>query len=375
MIGEEDERFCVTYRLFGKEKTARGMAEEICIEQTIEFPLQYVMHENIKEHMIGRVESFRKVRTGCYEADISFLNDTAAPDFPQFLNVVFGNSSLKPGIRVERIGLSRYFYGMFKGPRFGIHGLRNLLGTGIRPILCTALKPMGLSVKELARRAYQFACGGIDIIKDDHGLSNQAFSPFKERVMRCAEAIQKANSKTRGSSLYAPNVTTGSETIVDHAFYAKNKGAGAFVISPGLTGYDNMKRIAENDELGLPVISHPAFQGSYIISGRFGISPSVLFGELPRIAGADAVIFPNFGGRFEVSKAVCRAAIYGCKREMGKMKKIFPAPGGGMKIEALSEMKRFYGHDVIFLIGGDLFAHGPDIVGTCRMFKDMVTMK
>ena len=32
------ERFSVTYRLFGSEKEARAKAEDICIEQTVEFP-------------------------------------------------------------------------------------------------------------------------------------------------------------------------------------------------------------------------------------------------------------------------------------------------------------------------------------------------
>jgi len=32
---------------------------------------------------------------------------------------------------------------------------------------------MGLTNKELAELASKFALGGIDIIKDDHGLANQ----------------------------------------------------------------------------------------------------------------------------------------------------------------------------------------------------------
>jgi hypothetical protein len=37
----------------------------------------------------------------------------------------------------------------------------------------TALKPMGSTTAELAKMAYDFAKGGIDIIKDDHGLADQ----------------------------------------------------------------------------------------------------------------------------------------------------------------------------------------------------------
>ena len=74
----------------------------------------------------------------------------------------------------------------FRGPRFGVPGLRNLLGVaeGL-PLLMTALKPMGTPTAQLADMAYRFARGGIDIIKDDHGLSNQPDSPFEARFLSC----------------------------------------------------------------------------------------------------------------------------------------------------------------------------------------------
>lgn len=54
---------------------------------------------------------------------------------------------------------------MFPGAKFGIAGLRELLGVPASPLLCTALKPMGKSSDEFAKMAYYFARGGIDIIK------------------------------------------------------------------------------------------------------------------------------------------------------------------------------------------------------------------
>ncbi|MBN1699035.1 MAG: ribulose 1,5-bisphosphate carboxylase large subunit [Spirochaetales bacterium] len=366
------DRFTVTYRLFCREGEAEVMAEALCIEQTIEFPLQYVRKENIGREVIGRVESLRKAGRRCYDAVISFLDETAGPDFPQFLNVLFGNSSLKPGIRVERIDLSPHMLGFFKGPRFGIDGLRKRCGAYDRPLLCTAIKPLGLPARELAHRAYRFAYGGIDIIKDDHGLSNQVFAPFKERASRCAEAIHKANARTGGAAIYAPNITSGCDELFERAVFAKRVGAGAFLISPGLAGYDAVKRIASSDDLDLPLIYHPAFQGSFVTNGMSGISPAVLFGELPRLAGSDAAIFPNFGGRFTFSKASCGGVRDGCVRDMTGIRKIFPVPGGGMGLSSLDMMKDFYGTDVAFLIGGDLFAHGNDIVSTCRMFREIV---
>jgi ribulose-bisphosphate carboxylase large chain len=66
---------------------------------------------------------------------------------------------------------------------------------------------MGLSSKELADLAYQFVLGGMDIIKDDHGLSDQSCAPFDERVRLCAAAVQKGIKETGRPCLYVPNIT------------------------------------------------------------------------------------------------------------------------------------------------------------------------
>src|SRR3989475_4861565 len=47
-----------------------------------------------------------------------------------------------------------------RGPLLGIAGLRELTGARGRPLLCTALKPLGRSAPELAQLAYGFARAG-----------------------------------------------------------------------------------------------------------------------------------------------------------------------------------------------------------------------
>ena len=42
------------------------------------------------------------------------------------------------------------------------------------------IKPLGLPAPALADICYRFASGGIDIIKDDHSLSDQPVAPFSE---------------------------------------------------------------------------------------------------------------------------------------------------------------------------------------------------
>jgi S-methyl-5-thioribulose 1-phosphate isomerase len=365
------DRFTVTYRLFGSEKEARIKAEDICIEQTVEFPPDEVPEGIIRNHVFGQIDLFERVDQESFRAGISYAVEVAAGELTQFLNVVFGNSSIKPGIRVEHLDLPDPMLKHFKGPRFGREGLRKLLDAPKRPLLSSAIKPMGLSCKELADLTYQFALGGMDMIKDDHGLTDQCCSPFAERVKGCAEAVRKANQKTGGHTIYIANITAPNAEVKKRAQFAKDVGAGGLMIAPGLVGFDLMRELADDDSTALPILTHPALQGSFVTS-RNGISPGVLFGQLARLAGADATIFPNFGGRFSFSREECKDIVRGTSLSMGHLKTIFPAPGGGMSLHKVPEMLETYGSDLIFLIGGGLFKHGPDLIENCRYFRNMI---
>jgi len=365
------ERFAVTYRLFGSENDSRAQTEDLCIEQTVEFPADEVPEGIIRDHVFGRIERFERIEPDVFTAVISYAVEIAADELTQFLNVVFGNSSIKPGIRVVHLDLPLSLLDKFKGPRFGIEGMRRLLNVPTRPLLSTAIKPMGLSCSELAELAYQFALGGMDMIKDDHGLTDQCCSPFEERVKRCAEAVQRASRETGLPSLYVANITAPNAEVVKRARIAKAAGAGGLMVAPGLIGFDLMRELADDDSLGLLVLTHPAMQGSFVTS-RDGMSHGVVFGQLARLAGADATVFPNFGGRFSFSREECKEIAKAAREPMGNLKPIFPAPGGGMSLARVPEMLETYGRDLIFLIGGGLFRHGPDLVENCRYFRKMV---
>lgn len=365
------ERFTVTYKILGSEKEAYEAAKGVCLEQTVEFPDEFVPDGAIRDCIVGRIEVFEPWTDGCFKAVISYAVESAGDELTQLLNVIFGNTSIKPGIRVERIELPQAILKKYKGPRFGREGLRKLLGVYNRPMLFTALKPMGLSAKDLADLAYKFALGGIDIIKDDHGLSNQSFSPYEERVRMCTEAVSRANKETGFNCIYVPNITAPYSEVKERAKLAKEIGAGGLLISPGLTGFDVMRDIAKDDSIGLPIFSHPAFQGSYVLNSS-GISHSALFGQIARLSGADATIYPNFGGRFSFSVEECRSIMEATAMPMGSLKTIFPCPAGGMSLKSIPESMEVYGNDVIFLIGGGLFKHGPDLIENSRYFRKLV---
>ncbi|MGD2087245.1 MAG: RuBisCO large subunit C-terminal-like domain-containing protein [Candidatus Aminicenantes bacterium] len=366
------ERFKVIYRLKGSEREAHSKAEDICIEQTIEFPADLVKGGDIRDHIFGRIESFQPIEENCWEVIISYAIEITGFELTQLVNVMFGNFSLKPGVRVERLELPGSLLKYFKGPRFGIPGVRDLLGVAERPLFCTALKPMGLSCQDLAELAYQFALGGVDMIKDDHGLADQPFAPFKERVQLCADAVNRAIGETGKKCLYVPNLSAPADQILENALFAKENKVGALMMAPGLVGLDTMRMLADDERIALPIISHPAFQGTFTAYPDNGVSHYTIYGQLPRLAGADASIFPNYGGRFSFSIEDCQDIVRGATVPMDHIKPIFSAPGGGMNLERIPEMIKTYGPDVIFLIGGALHKLGPDLVENCRRYMEVI---
>src|SRR5512143_1333908 len=230
------ERLQAVYRLTGEQQLAWEKAQDLCLEQTVELPADLVPEGDIREEVVGRLDAFDALATNRFQAVVSFAVETVGGELTQLLNVLFGNSSLKPGIRLERLDLPESLLRALPGPHFGGDGWRERLEVPQRPLLCTALKPMGLPPAALAELARQFALGGIDIIKDDHGLADQPFAPFRERVERCAEAVSRANRLTGYRCLYMANIT--GEQALERALFARQAGAGALLVAPGLMGFD-----------------------------------------------------------------------------------------------------------------------------------------
>jgi ribulose-bisphosphate carboxylase large chain len=388
------ERFTAVYRLAVEAAEVEARARAIGLEQTVEFPEALIPSDAIREQIVGEIAAITPcTRTdggSGFEVSIRYPVEAAGSELTQLLNVLFGNVALQPGVRLQRIELPPALLEQFRGPRFGIAGLRRALvpdplhPTGTppeaakasstpprRPLLCTALKPMGLSPSELAELAYRLTLGGIDLIKDDHGLADQPFCRFDERVARCAEAVHRANQETGGHSLYLPNVTAPAPAVMARAQRAKADGAGGLLFCPGLAGLDLMRVLADDDALALPILSHPALFGGLAINPGTGIAHGLLFATLLRLAGADATIFPHSGGRFTFTASECQEIADAAQASLGTLQPIWPVPAGGMRLERVPELVDSYGSDSIFLIGGDLHA-GPDLVERCQAFRALV---
>jgi len=341
----------ISYQLLSSDP--QGLADAIRVEQSIEFPNE-LAQEWIQRDVVGQIVNMGATVNGVTKVDIAYNPDNTGYELPQLLNVLYGNVSILPGVRITAVNFPESILSKFKGPRFGVDGLRKTLNAPTRPLASTALKPMGSSSKQFAQMAYQIAKAGFDTIKDDHSLANQPWSLWRERVEVISEAVRRANAETGGNCIYAPSLNLPSDQIAQAARDAKALGAGALLILPGISGFDVMRSLAEDDEIGLPIMGHPALLGSFVTSKEQGLSHGVIFGQLMRIAGADIGIFPNFGGRFSFSKAECNEIALAGRSELSHLEPLWLSPAGGMTLDRIEEMIDFYGKDTASLIGGAL---------------------
>ena len=171
----------------------------------------------------------------------------------------------------------------------------------------------------------------------------------------------RANRETGRASIYAPSLVGPPRALVAQAHIARQEGVGALLLAPapiGMPAFNEL--VAEN--VDVPVIAHPAY------AGAVRVAPSLLLGRLFRWLGADAVIFPNFGGRFAYSREVCAQIANNNRCDWAGYAPTLPVPAGGLTMGRVTELVEFYGPDVMLLIGGALLAPADRLAERTRIF-------
>lgn len=366
-------RFEVLYRIARKgTESIQKLAQDLTIEQTVETPAECLNDTILSARIVGEVTAISPCNdiADAFNVTVSYRSDITGYAIPQLLNVLFGNSSIKDNISIRDILFDTTLHQTFTGPGFGVTGLREMLGIYGRPLSCTATKPMGLTVAELASLAERFARGGADIIKDDHGLSDQHFHPFRDRVAACQEAVTRANASTGGSTLYFPMISGRFDQLEDQVRYAVTQGVRGILVAPMLVGPDTVRYLAETYRL--VILGHPALTGAFYHHPRHGMTQSVLLGTIFRMIGCDVSIFPHAGGRFSFTEKQCRDLATALRRPEGSWKAAFPCPAGGMSIDRVKEMVTLYGVDTMLLIGGAILKHPRGVEEGTRVFMDRI---
>lgn len=355
-------RITAIYRVRGDAGTIESRAKTIAVEQSVEMPVSAIDDAHVLERIVGRVEAIAPLDRGTFEVRIGLATATTGPEAGQLMNMLFGNTSIHDDVALQDVILPMEVAAGFGGPNQGLAGLRARSGAEARAMTCSALKPQGLSPAALGTLAARMARGGIDFIKDDHGLADQAYSPFAARVAAVARAVRETGTRTR----YLPSLSGHLDQLRRQVRLARDEGLDAVLIAPMVVGLPAFHALVKAFP-DVAFMAHPA------LAGAARIAPPLLLGKLFRLFGADATVFPNHGGRFSYSPETCKSLAQEALKPWDGLRPAVPVPAGGMTVERVPEMLDFYGTDVMLLIGGGLLAARERLTEETAAFVRRVT--
>ena len=358
-------RLTATYRVRGDAGALEARARGIAVEQSVEMPLEAIDDDAVMANIVGVVESIEPAGEGVFDVRIGLAVESLGHDAGQMMNMLFGNTSLQDDVVLWDVDLPASLVAAFGGPRQGLAALRQRLGVPERAFTCSALKPQGMTQSRMEALAERFALGGLDFIKDDHGLADQSYSPAAERIRGCAAAVARAVRNTGHPTRYIPSLSGDLSHMRAQLTAAREAGLDCAMLAPMIAGFSTLHTLAREFP-DFVLFAHPA------LGGAARIAPDLLIGKLFPLFGAGAVIFPNYGGRFGYSTATCQRLAGNARDPAGGMQASIPIPAGGMTLARTGEILDFYGPDTMLLIGGNLLMARERITAEAAQFARAV---
>ena len=371
------------YQLYGKSGSFEKKAVDIALGLTVGSwtNLALLEQEQLKKHkgQVISVTEFKDIQHPLHpgkikgEIKIAYPSVNFSADIPAILTTVFGKLSLDGEVKLLDLEFDANLLSHFPGPRFGIEGIRKRLGVYERPLVMSIFKGViGRDINYLAEQLKQQALGGVDLVKDDEILFDNPLTSFETRITTGREVLRQVYEETGHRTLYAVNLSGRTFELKDKAKKARELGADALLFNVHTYGLDVLQELAEDDEIQLPLMAHPAYSGASTSSSFYGVSTALLLGKLTRYAGADFSLFPSPYG----SVALEKSAALSLGEELTKVcvvKQSFPVPSAGIHPGLVPLLMNDYGIDSIINAGGGVHGHPAGAAGGGLAFRQAVS--
>ena len=324
--------------------------------------LSTVNEETAYVHALdGSVEDLVELPDGGYLTKICFPHEIFEKgNIPQYLSVIAGNLfglGKLEAVRLLDIDLPENLAGC--GPKFGIDGIRKIVGTEVscRPHIGTIIKPkVGLNPKDTGQVAYEAALGGLDLIKDDETLTNQTFCPLFDRLEAVMDALDRAKDETGKQVLYAVNVTTGGDRIVELAHKAVSAGANMLMVDVLTAGFSAIQALAEAPGINVPIHVHRTMHGALTRNPHHGIAMRPI-AKLVRSAGGDQLHTGSVSGKMGSKAGEVIADNREITKPLSYLKPVFPVSSGGLHPGKVAAEIAKLGTDIVLQAGGGIHGH------------------
>jgi ribulose-bisphosphate carboxylase large chain len=283
---------------------------------------------------------------------------------------VFGLKALK-NLRLLDIHFPKALLGSFKGPAFGIAGIRNLLKIPTRPLVGTIIKPkLGLKTIDHAKVAYEAWSGGCDVVKDDENLSSQTFNPFEERLSQTLESRDKAQQETGERKVYMVNITAETNLMLKRAEAVVAQGGEYVMVDILTTGWSALQTLRDQN-FKLVIHAHRAGHAAFTKNQQHGIAMRPI-ATVARVIGVDQLHVGTVVGKMSETKAEVLENIDACKSSMGNLKPVLPVASGGIHPRLVPALLETFGNDVVIQAGGGIHGHPNGTVAGSKAMRQAV---
>ena len=294
-----------------------------------------------------------------------------ADNVPNILSSIAGNimgMKVVKAIRLEDVSFPKAILQSYKGPKYGIEGVRKMLKVKGRPLVGTIIKPkLGLITKHHAQSAYESWVGGCDIVKDDENLASQKFNVFEERIARTLEKANKAEEETGEKKAYLVNVTAETKEMMKRAQIVEDLGGKYVMIDIITAGWAALQTLREGN-FKMAIHAHRAMHAAFDRNPEHGINMMVL-ADFARIIGVDQIHIGTGIGKLEgdiedieeIAEEISMKDVKATQKRLSQnwfnIKSVFPVSSGGLHPGHVPFLIKHLGKDLVIQAGGGIHGH------------------
>ncbi len=283
---------------------------------------------------------------------------------------IFGMKGVK-NLRLIDATLPKDYIKHFKGPQYGMEGIRKMMGVKKRPLTGAVVKPkIGFSAREHAEIGYQTWLGGFDFVKDDENLTSLKFNRFDERVKIMTGLRDKAEKETGDKKSAFFNITAETEEMKKRAKLVADYGWNYVMIDVVITGTAAVQTMRDYlGDLGLAIHAHRAMHAAFDRNPKHGMTMQFL-AKMMRMIGVNQIHSGTGVGKLVGTKEellsiadVLREKKVKPRKHMlleqdwGNIKTAFPASSGGLHPGLVPDVMKIYGTEFILLVSGGIHGH------------------
>jgi len=294
---------------------------------------------------------------------------------------VYGMKSVK-GLLWEDINIPKKMLESFKGPIYGIKGLRKYLKIKKRPLLGTIIKPkVGLNETEHAKVAYEAWVGGCDIVKDDENLTSQDFNKFRKRFLLTIKACKKAEKETGEKKVYLINCTAESKEMLKRIDFVQ-KHKGNYIMLDILTLGWSAFQTARN-AIKLPIHAHRAGHAMFDRNPEHGMTMEVI-AQLARMVGVDTLHIGTVYGKMvgkkkevlhieeDIEQPFTKKTKEYLEQKWYKTKPVLGVASGGVYPGLVPKIINAMGNNIVLQAGGGIHGHPSGTTAGARAMRQAV---